>query len=124
MNSTANPLTVSVRGLNLADIGLLVGGHMEEFRRLADIWEGASQEIWANIQKDNFIVKLVTEVPSMAATVIALACDEPENRVVATTLPLAFQVKVIIEIMRLTLEDAGGPKEFAALVMANVRTLD
>lgn len=116
MAGKGNPLTVSVRGLNLDDISLLVATHIDEFRAVAELWEGASAEIFASIQKDNFIVKLVTQVPSMAATVISLAADEPDSRETVRTLPIAFQVKLLLEIVRLTLEDAGGPKGFAALL--------
>jgi hypothetical protein len=121
MNAGENPLTVSVRGLNLIDIAVLVADHLEEFRALAKIWTDAQQEIFASVQQDNFILNLITQTPTIAAMVIALATDEKDSVLQAASLPIAFQVRVLLEIIRLTLEDAGGPKGFAALMLTTIR---
>lgn len=107
---------LTVRGLNLSDLASLVQTHLDDLRYIASLYETAKDEIFSTMLKDNFIVRLVAEVPSIAHTLIALGADEPNAVDVVKSLPLAIQMKALTEIARLTLEDVGGPKGFAALL--------
>lgn len=107
---------ISVRGLNLDDLKRLVSLHLFDLRQLATLLAGAQDEVFATIAQDNFLLKLTTEVPALAHEIIAIGADEPDNAAAAAKLPLGLQLLIMQEIARLTFEDVGGPKEFAATI--------
>lgn len=100
---------VVVRGLCLDDISVLVRAHMTEIRVLYARYQGGGLD-------PEMIAGIITEAPGIAAHLIALASDEPEATDTARKLPAPLQVQAVIEILRLTFEDVGGPKAFVALV--------
>lgn len=113
---------LTVRGLNLSDISELVKLHLADLRHLSNLWQDAREEIFATVMQDGFLVRLVSEVPSVAASMLALGSDHPGEDDLVAKLPLGFQIAAIKEILRMTLEDVGGPKGVAALIGGLVRT--
>ena len=113
-----------VRGLNLDDVSQLVQAHLADLRHLSDLWAGAREEIFATVMQDGFLLRLIAEVPSVAGSVLALGSDNPGQQALVLKLPLGFQVRAITEIMRMTLEDVGGPKGLVALIRGAMRKAD
>lgn len=111
----------TVRGLNLDDLSLLVRAHAEDMQALLAMARKESGGVLSNLEIDGFLFKLIGELPVFAATVVAIAADEPEGGEAARRLPLPIQVKALLEIVRLTFEDTGGPKAFVALISDMVR---
>ena len=107
---------MSVRGLSLDDLGRLLKKFMPEIRQVLQLAKGASEEIFLTLQSDDFVVRVVSEVPSAAASVIAAASDEPDAADAAARLPASLQVAALLAIGRLTMEDMGGPKAAAATI--------
>lgn len=107
---------MKVRGLNLDDVSLLVQTHLADLQRLYELVQDGSQNLFERLNADGFVIKLIGDMPVLAANLIAIAADEPENFAQARTLPLPLQVMVVRTIVSLTFEDFGGPKAFVALV--------
>ena len=61
-----------------------------------------------------FLWNLVKQAPTLAARLIAVSADEPEQAgFIETKFSIGSQVEFLLEVARLTFEDAGG---FAALL--------
>lgn len=111
-----------VRGLCLEDVSVLIRSHLDDIQRLyALVQDGGNADVLSRMATDGFLLKLVTDAPTLAGTILALASDEPGSEDAARRLPLPVQLRVLGEVMRLTFEDVGGPKAFVALVMQMVR---
>ncbi len=105
-----------VRGLCLEDVSLLVRYHLNDLQRLVELMRGADGDLFARLNMDGFLLKLISDAPVLTGNVIAVASDEPSNGEQARRLPLPVQIRILQEIVRLTFEDVGGPKAFVALV--------
>jgi len=106
------PLT-SVRGLCFEDVTALVRNHLDDLRTLYDWWQ---QKLLRPDDVEGLMFRLLTTAPDTAAKMIALACDEPEGVPAAKRLSMPLQLKIMIEVYRLTFEDVGGPLAFAAMI--------
>jgi len=111
---------ISVRGLNLEDMAILVREHLEDFQQLAEVAKLSQSEIFARVQNDVFILEVTSKFPVVTARLISLCADEPDSLDKIRTFPLGVQLKAVQQIVRLSLEDIGGPKAFAALVMGMI----
>lgn len=108
---------LTLRGLNAGDVVTLMSDPsmriaiemlVEDFQKQGGMKAmdeaGSSALIW----------NLVKQAPALAARLIAVSADEPEQAgFIESKWSLAFQVECLIETARLTFEDAGG---FAALL--------
>ena len=108
---------ISVRGLNLDDLKRLVAAHLDDLRELARLLKGAQEQVFATLAQDGLILKLATEIPALAHEIIAIAADQPDDSSAAARLPLGLQARALDHILRLTFEDIGGPKAFAATIL-------
>lgn len=109
--------TLRVRGLSLDDCALLFTAHAHEADLLFDTIKQAIGSGKAALHGDvlsRLILALTQNAPQIAAQVIALAADEPDQAPAARTLPFPVTVCALREIGRLTFEDAGGPEPFFA----------
>ena len=110
---------VSVRGLCLDDISILVRAHLIVLNKLV---EQAKSNVQGGVfgVNDLFMLELMGKAPDVAWDIIALAADEPEYGDTARKMPASLQIKILSEVMRLTMEDIGGPKALVALVAGMV----
>lgn len=104
---------VTVRGLSFDDVSILVRAHLHVLNKLHALTQSGDIAMFGG---DKFIMDVVALAPDVAFDVIALAADEPEYAQQARMLPLGAQIKILQEVMRLTLEDIGGPLALIAMV--------
>lgn len=103
--------SVTVRGINLEDVSVLINEHFSDADKIFSLYDEASGSGQADIAAA-VIVRLIQQAPSLAAHLISLASDEPENREHARKLSLIHQVELLKTIANLTFEEAGGARKF------------
>lgn len=101
-----------VRGLSAEDLGVLLRNHLPDLDNLFELYAEGVDERLAVFGTAQYIIKIVQEAPGLTSNVIALAADRPDLVDKARTLPLPVQVEALKTIIRLTFEEAGGPKNF------------
>lgn len=96
----------SVRGLCFEDVTALISRHQSALEALIDQYskKGSDAEV---------LQFLVRETPSLAAQIIALASEEPDQEEAARKLPMPKQIDALTAVAKLTFEEAGGVKKFA-----------
>lgn len=128
--------SMSVRGLCLEDIGFLVSVHRDDVDAIVEAFRGkalkgasantpldpSAIEAAVRDNSDELLSTLLQQFPLVVANVIALACDEPDEWQNARRLPMPTQMEAVIEIARLTFEDAEGFKKFMGNVLAVLRS--
>jgi hypothetical protein len=108
---------MKVRGLNLSDMSILVNRYFQEIKLLFSMLQDApANEIVPRLLSADFLLRMVTEAPGFAAVLISMGCDGAYSEAGCAKMPIGIQLKAIELIGGLTLEDAGGPKELAALI--------
>lgn len=107
---------MTVRGLSVEDISNIVAAHLDDIERLVELQEGASSELFSRISQQGFSLKLLQQAPQVVATAIALAAGEPEAFDKVKSFPTGLTLKCIEAVIRLTLEDIGGPKGLSVLL--------
>lgn len=119
--------SLTVRGVSTQDIMKLMRVHGASLltilnttlaERAAEGGEGVSEDL-----ASKFIFGLVEQLPDAIADLIVIVTDTPPEEVakafaVATRLPLPAQLKLLQEIVRVTLEDFGGLGEFMETVIS------
>lgn len=93
--------TITVRGLSITDIGSILHEHANTLDALYQehiVGDGTSE----TPEMDTLIRALMTEAPQAVAAIIAYANDEPEMADVVLTMPGMDQIKLLLEIARLT----------------------
>ncbi len=108
---------MKVRGLSLEDVSRLIRDHMDDINHLVELQQGAKSEIFSRLQTDGFLLKLMTDAPIVLVQAIAAAADERDEESLRAihSMPISLQIVAMRAIVRLTLEDIGGPKGLAAL---------
>lgn len=105
----------SVRGLNFEDVTALIKTHLPALQ--AVYVDARLRKLLPNDRNiQGLILDLIIKFPETAAKAIEIASDEPGTADKARRLPLPLQMKLFIEIVRLTFEDVGGPLVFVAYV--------
>lgn len=104
---------VQVRGLCLDDVSILVRAHLPILNKLYAMSQMGDMAAFGG---DKFVLDFLTLAPDVAFDVIALAADEPEYGSQARKLPAGLQLKILQEVMHLTLEDVGGPLALVAMI--------
>jgi hypothetical protein len=102
---------LQVRGLGFDDISVLFRAHLNSIQVMFSSFQDRN-----GLGSDLFFMELITEAPSLAFDVIAMAADEPDYSAAARKLPAGLQIQILQTITQLTLEDIGGPKGLVALV--------
>lgn len=113
---------ITVRGLSSHDVMRIVRVHGPSLvTTLTSVLAGRSVEDGANeALAGEFIVRLAEQVPDAIADLIVIASDDQEpvkGFDIAKRLPLPVQLKVIQEVVKLTLEDFGGLGELVETVV-------
>jgi hypothetical protein len=97
---------LTVRGLGLSDISRLVQRHRSDlegaFNQVADAAQGAEED------GDQMISRLLGQAPQLAAEIIALALDEPDQVEQAGKLPISLQLAILEKCGDLTFVGEGG----------------
>lgn len=121
--------SIEVRGLGMEDVSFLVSVHSDDMDAVVEMFRPKSSgpitpdSIVKKAQEDDgMIAGLLQTFPLLAANIIAVACDEPDQLSTARRLPLPKQTEALIEIARLTFEDAEGFKKFVGNVAAVLRS--
>ncbi len=112
-------MLVEVRGLNFEDVSVLVRNHLADLNTVFSAFADSGKSLPA-LDIEGLIFSLVTNAPDTAAKAIAIACDEPFETDKARSLVLPLQMKILIEVVRLTFEDFGGPLVLIGLVRQHV----
>lgn len=112
----------SVRGLNLEDVTVLMRQHLDELRQVYSLVGANSGKLLPG-DTEATILKLISDTPALAAKIIAIASDEPDQIEAARRLSMPLQMKILLEVARLTFEDIGGPLVFAGMMNTMVANL-
>lgn len=99
-------ISITVRGLGLDDLSHLIANHLDGISKAADLYSRSKADIFATKNMQGFILTLAKDFPGLVSEVISVACDEPDAKDVK--LPFPIQLRALTEIVKLTLEDAGG----------------
>jgi hypothetical protein len=112
-----------VRGITLDDMTFLVGQHLGPITRALKLYQESREDVLAKGNLQGFIMTLARDFPDLVAEVISAANDslDDETRKVVRKLPLSTQIIALTEIVRLTLEDAGGLKNLLAEMQATLQ---
>lgn len=97
--------SITIRGLNVADIAYLYTHNKVDVDRFAEMWKVNDGEV-----TQEFIAAVLGELPDLVAKAIACAADEPEAWQNARKLNGPTQLAVINAIGRLTFEGIGVKK--------------
>lgn len=100
--------TFKVRGISFLDLSILISDNRADLDRVVDSFAGLKNDVDPN----EFLLKLVREMPSLVAKVIAYAADEPSADAKVLKFPVPVQLEAAKAIARLTFEEAGGVKKF------------
>lgn len=110
----------AVRGLSLDDLTTLIRTNMEDLKVAVATFQRAEIE---GIPAEQVLLLLLKDAPSLAAQVIALGAGEMSAEREAKLLPFPLQMDAITNILRLTFEDVGGPKNFFATLLTLAESL-
>lgn len=105
---------LTVRGLAFGDVALLIQNNRDELDRLIGMF---TSEEKLDADAGDMVFQFVSQMPALAAKVIAYAADEPGLAGKAARLPLPTQLDAVMAIGRLTFEESGGVKKFAEQVV-------
>ena len=105
-----------VRGITLDDMTFLVSQHLGPITRAVKMYQESKADILTTGSFQGFIMAMARDFPDLLAEVISAAADSLDDttRAVAKQLPLSTQIIALNEIVRLTVEDAGGLKNLLA----------
>lgn len=103
-----------VRGLSLEDLSILIRTHLPDLKAMYARYSAANE---TGESTDDMVVSFVRDTPLLAAHLIAMAAGEQSAAKQARELPFPLQVDAVVNILQLTFEDVGGPKNFGPLLM-------
>lgn len=110
---------ITVRALDLDDVTILVTDHLGAIAETVELWQEIRPKLMQEGNLDKFLITVMRGSPELVAQLIAVSCDQPALVDVARKLSFGVQIRALNEVIRLTLEDAGGIKNlFAALRLA------
>lgn len=98
----------SVRGLSFEDVTALIQRHQAALESMIGMYGKASDA--------DLLQFLIRESPTLAAQIIALASDEPDQELAVRKLPMPAQVDALTAVAKLTFEETGGVKKFAGQI--------
>jgi hypothetical protein len=105
-----------VRGLCVDDLTLLISIHHGAITRALKLYQESKADVLASKNLTGFMLLLAKDFPELVAEVISAAADSLDDatRAVARKLPFTTQVLAMNEILKLSMEDAGGLKNLLA----------
>lgn len=110
----------AVRGLSLPDITILVDRHSVALRAMFDHYNGVAQDVSLD-DLGGIGVSILESAPKLAAEIIAIAADEPDEIEKVSVLPFPAQVDALEKVAKLTFDTSGGPKKVIETVIRILR---
>ena len=111
-----------VRGLSFHDLSALFSEMKDDLIELVGMYIEASESGEDPLQGGDaglvFLKEVITQLPDLAAKVVAIGADEPDMSETVKQLPFPKQLEAVMEIGRLTFEDEDGLKKFMGNVTA------
>lgn len=108
-----------VRGLSLPDITFLVGRHGDTLRTLFDRYSTNGDVVIDDL--GGIGTSVLETAPTLAAEIVAIAADEPDEIDTIMKLPFPVQVDALEKVGKLTFDTAGGPKKVIETVIRVLR---
>lgn len=105
---------ITLRALDLDDIGGLVSDHLGAIANALELYEELKANIKETNSLDRFMISLIRILPDLAGELIAVSAGVPELADKAKALAFGIQLRAISAITHMTLEDAGGIKNLYA----------
>jgi len=99
--------TLTVRGLSLEDITSLLHAHLPDITLAVEQYRASLSDVYSTRSMDAFLASMMTGFPKLAAAVIATAADDPEAVDQIRRYPSGVQIKALVAIAELSLEDMG-----------------
>lgn len=103
VDDEGNPLHVHPRALSMHDIGIVYGEDDDAFTALFEGFFGEQSG-------DEMMRFIILRLPAVAALIMALACDQPDEVENFSRLPFAKQVEILKAIYELTSPDEYAKK--------------
>lgn len=110
-----------VRGLSSDDVAVLMRSHMVDLDKLVGLYQSGVSDNVAVAQVAQYAITLAREAPGLVANIVALACDDGDNVPKYRKLSMPMSMAAVKTVIKLTFEEAGGPKKFAESLMQMVR---
>lgn len=102
----------TVRGLSLSDVTYLVNNHLPEMEKISDLYEEHKGNVITEAAMKKIMLRLLTEIPTVASEIIACAADAPGEGHRVMNYPAPVQIESLFAIAQLTFEEVGGVKKF------------
>lgn len=105
-----------VRGLGLPDIEHLVSYHLGDLVKAVDLYIQKKNGRMAASSLQEFALIIARDVPALVTEIIYIATDEEGAEILAKVkrLPVLVQINALLQISKLTSEEAGGLKNLIA----------
>lgn len=100
--------SLSLRGLSLEDVSSLVNHHLRDLEAIFNLFTNGGIERLDDIQFERLAMSIVQEAPGLAANLIAIASDEPEEAKQAAKLTFPVQIAALTTIGDMTFREVGG----------------
>jgi hypothetical protein len=113
-----------VRGLCVDDLTFLVTAHHGPITRALKLYQESRSDILASKNISGFVLTLAKDFPDLVAEVISAATDslDDQTREIARKLPIVTQITALNEILKLSMEEAGGLKNLMAEIRARIES--
>lgn len=100
---------LTVRGLSTQDLTIAIRTHKDSLTKAFQMAEGRLED---DQSLQEFGLELMEQFPGLVAQLIALATDKPDRAGEIQRLPAPIQLKLMLAIYGLTIEDTGGLQDF------------
>ncbi len=101
-----------VRALTFPDLTMLITNHMPALVGLLAKYQQAKQDVFAKSNIMSLCLDVARDFPTLASEIISLAIVgetvSPETRTKIENFPAPIQMQALVEIARITVEEAGG----------------
>ncbi len=115
-----NEKVLNVRGLSVQDLTTAIRDHKDSLNKAFSFAEGRLEE---DQNLTEFGMELMEQFPELVALLIALAADMPNRAGEIKHLPAPVQLRLMVAIYELTIEDTGGLQDFLHQVFAIINQL-
>lgn len=104
---------LEVTGLGLAQLTYIVRHHTST---MAELYQQAiNGKLQGSIEE--IVIGMVNDFAPLASMVIACGLGSPHQVDKAGRLPISLQIRLLEKIVRLTIEDEGGPEKLMEIVV-------
>lgn len=100
---------LTVRGLSTQDLTIAIRTHKDSLTKAFQMAEGRLDD---NSDLSEFGLELMEQFPGLVAQLIALATDKSDRAGEIERLPAPVQLRLMLAVYELTIEDTGGLQDF------------